>query len=156
MEKLDLLTQLLRSVIKILGVDHKQRLGAGIALGLVLDGIRMVLATDITTFNNLGTIPTLALGISLVFLPLIFQKRKIPEDYKKVLDLIDIIIERAELSKEHRKWAYRELLEKVVLHFSSNREIPFEKLAEESAQELKLKATEFSKPSKSESNITKE
>ena len=144
MEKADLLTQLIRAAIKILGVDHKKRLGVGIALGIVLNGIREVLTVYITAFNNLSTIPTVALGISLVFLPLTFQKRQIPEDYKRILDIIDTIIERAELSKEHRKWAYRELLEKVVLHFSPDKEIPLEKLAKESTQDIRSKFTETS------------
>lgn len=142
MAKLDHSTLVFRAALKWLGTDHKLRLAFGVLLGLILDGGRGAMAVywagspAASALSAFGSVPALALGVFLAFVPLFFgRSRVVSESYKATFDTVDEIIARSGLSDTHCRMVYWALLEKIQQEFSPEKPLAIGRLAEKAVQE---------------------
>jgi hypothetical protein len=139
--------QLLRAAIKVLSAAHKRRFWVGVLLGTILDGLRSASVFIVgekeqlgLALNAIGTVPTVAVGITLAFAPLLFRKRVIDEEYTQIFNVVDEVINRAGLSAQYRKITYISVLDKIVKNLYPSRGVPhavdLTNLGREAAQEV--------------------
>ena len=143
MEKIDNSTLLFRTALKWLGVDHKLRLGFGVMLGFILEGVRGAAAAYwagsqvAAAFAAFGFTASLALGVCLAFAPLfLLNVRIVGESDKATFDTVDEIIVRSGLSAAQRRLVYRALLEKVQHEFSPEKPLAIGRLVKKTVEEV--------------------
>ncbi len=137
------LTNFLRHALVILGARHKERLGTGVALGLVF----LLIHSSLVTAELLPRVPdvvsvagSIALGVLAMFVPLWWDKkqRHIGEEEQKVLELMDELSRRGGLSDAQKKIAYTQMLYKQIEHYHPNKPLELKKDAEASVAEAML------------------
>lgn len=139
--KLDIMTLLLRTVLRILGAGHGIRLAFGAILGLLLDGCRQasmaILADDKLglALEKAGTLTAVTLGILLAFLPLLFKKRVVNEDQSQLFNTLDEVCARGRLPDLSCRRAYEEVLKKVVQSYSPSENVSVTRIIEEVTQQ---------------------
>ena len=135
-------TAVLRYVLVILGAHHKERLGMGIALGLVF----LFAHSSLVELGLLPSVPDLtsavgsiALGIWIMFIPIWInpKKRHIGEDEQKILTFMDELADRSGISTTQKKIAYNHMLQKQIEHYYPGKPFELKKDAEEAIQEAK-------------------
>jgi hypothetical protein len=116
----DPLTTLLRTFMALVAAQEKTRLAIGIILGLALESLRVGYIGsnyDVgqggfwVSFPSFGS---LAFGMIIVFIPILFQRPKVTEDERAILATIEDLIEKGELSPSEKRLAYRRILQKYV------------------------------------------
>jgi hypothetical protein len=139
--KFDWVTLLLRSAFKTFGAGHGMRLACGVVLGFALEGVRQA-SVILLAGDKLGlalekaTMPTaVAIGVLLAFLPLLFKKRVVTEDYSRAFDLMDEVCARGRIPDLSRRRAYEDVLRKVVDEFSPGKSVPITRIVNEVAQD---------------------
>lgn len=135
------LTESLRYIFIILGARHKERLGIGIALGLVILFIysSLVAAELLPAISNVISITgSIALGILIMFTLLWLdpKQRHIGEEEHEKLALIDELTRRGGLNATEKKTAYSKLLHKIIDHYESGKPLELEKDAKTVIKEI--------------------
>ena len=116
---MDLLTKSLREVLIMLGARHKERLGTGIAVGLVILFIysSLVAAEVLPAVSDIVSfVGSIAGGILIMFIPVWLdpKKRHIGEDLQGILVFMDDLAQRGGLTATQKKIVYIEMLQKQV------------------------------------------
>lgn len=129
---MDLLTEFLRNVLVTLGARHKERLGIGIAIGLVILFFHSTLvAVELlpTVSNIISVVGSIALGILIIFIPLWLnpKQRHLGEEERKILTFMDELANRSGLTAEDKKIIYNEMLRKQIDHYHPGRPLELEK-----------------------------
>lgn len=139
---MDTLTEFLRYVLVILGARHKERLGMGIVLGLIILFIYSLLVAAgllLNVSDLISVVGCMALGIGIVFIPVWLdpKQRHIGEDEQKILTFMDELARRGGLSDAQKKLAYHQMLFKQIEHYHPGKPPELQKDAEEAIQEAK-------------------
>ena len=139
---MDILTQFLRHVLVMLGARHKERLGTGIAVGLVILLIHssLVAAKLLPAVSNIISITgSIALGIVIMFIPVWLNPklRYIGEENQKILTFIDELAERSALTAIQKKIAYNQILQKQIDHYYPGEPLVLEKDAKAAIEQAR-------------------
>ena len=139
---MDITTQFLRHVLVILGARHKERLGTGIAVGLVFLLIHssLVAAEVLPTVSNIVSVAgSIAGGILIMFVPVWLdpKQRYIGEDEQKVLSFMDELAQRGGLTATQKKIAYNEMLQKQIKYYYPGKQLELKKDAEAAVKQAK-------------------
>ena len=137
---MDILTEFLRHVLVMLGARHKERLGTGIAVGLVILFIHssLVAAGLLPTVSNIvSVVGSIALGVLIMFFPIWLnpKQRHIGEDEQKILIFMDELARRSGLTPVQKKLAYNEMLRKQIDHYYPGKPLELKKDAETAIEE---------------------
>lgn len=137
------LTGYLRHVLVVLGARHKERVGAGIAVGLVILFIHSSLVASgiLSVVHILISISgSIALGVIIMFIPLWLdpKQRHIGEDEQRVLIFMDELSDRGGLSSKQKQLAYSNMLQKQIDHYYPGKPQELEKDAEAAIRDAAL------------------
>lgn len=136
------LTDFLRQAFVMVGARHKERLGVGILIGIVI----LFFHTSLVAAAFLPSIPTvisvlgsIALGVLIMFLFLWRDPKKlyIGEEEQKLLAIMDELSSRSGLSSQQKKFAYAQMLNKLVSHYDPNKPLEIEEDAVEAIREAR-------------------
>lgn len=135
-------TEFLRHALQMLGARHKERLGTGIAVGLVILFIHASLAAaDVIpqVHYAVSTAGSIALGVFAMFVPLWLdpKQRHLGEDEQRILVFMDELSRRGGLSSTQRQIAYQRMLQKQVDHYHPGKPLELKKDAEAAIEEGK-------------------
>lgn len=128
----DEFTKLLRISTKYLLSQQPGRVAIGILIGLVMEAARQAVVQASPPFLNDYLIlvraipsawPFISLGILIAFIPMIFKKNKVTAQDTLAVQIVEELVERGELSKVDRKFAYRSLLRAYVRAFNPESDI---------------------------------
>lgn len=126
-ERGDLITEILRMVLRILGTDHRVRVSIGLIVGIILMGIEEFITgifagyQIVRGFNNIGVAPNIAIGLGITFSPLGFRRRVIPESYSTVFAIIEEAYTRGGITRVQRQIAFHSVIQRVTADFVSGK-----------------------------------
>ena len=114
--KPDSFTELLRSILRLVGVQYPLRMLAGLAGGFVLAGLLKIAAAGapanpwLHAAAELSPTYSMALGVVVAVSVILISGRHLDEQTERDLDVIERVIERSGLSPVDRKLAWRNVL----------------------------------------------
>ena len=141
-------TQFLRQVLVMLGARHKERLGTGIAVGLVILLIHssLVAAELFPSVSYIVSVTgSIALGILLMFIPIWLdpKQRHVGEDEQRILAFMDELAHRSGLTAAQKKIAYNQMLHKQIDQYYPGKPLELEKDAKAAIEEAVNDKREF-------------
>jgi hypothetical protein len=133
----------LRFVIRLLGSDYPPSIGIGLLLGLALAGSAEFVGGALprspwaASLGELNIAFFMAAGLLLVLTPKIIRGGAVPEQHRKLFDLIQEPLRRGRITKRAAEQAYWMAIEKTVKAFEpvESKELPLERLGAEALQE---------------------
>jgi hypothetical protein len=143
---MELLTQITRFIIVILGSEYPIRLSIGFLIGLFLTGVQSFVGAAIpgdtiaSAFASINHYAIISSGVLISFFPLLFRKRDVlPKSYRTVYNIVDEAHARGALSDAQRRIAYKTITDKTVSAFSPGitADTDLRKIANEAIEEAR-------------------